>query len=232
MSNLQRQLLDTGIQGSGMFGAVRQDGRSRRAVFLKWLRKLHSWIGLWGAALGLLFGATGILLNHRTVLKIPAAQVQESTVQLPLPDPAPENAQALAEWLQSKLDVDRPAALVRSEPEKPVAWGDKTMKQPPHWSVVFKAPRANLQAEYWFGNNFVSVKRSDNNFFAILNNLHKGTGAGIGWILLVDTLAGSIIFLSLTGILLWVLTSRRRVIGAGIGLVSLTVAVTFAVMAM
>ncbi|MDB5932854.1 MAG: peptidase [Massilia sp.] len=50
------------------------DTRSRRATFLKWLRKMHGWIGLWGATLGLLFGSSGILLNHRAVLKIPAVQ--------------------------------------------------------------------------------------------------------------------------------------------------------------
>ena len=44
--------------------AARQQ-RSRRATFVKWLRKVHGWIGLWGAALGLLFGTTGFLLNHR-----------------------------------------------------------------------------------------------------------------------------------------------------------------------
>ena len=55
-----------------------RDIRSQRAVFLKWLRKTHGWIGLWGEAIGLLFGVTGILQNHRTVLKMPAAQVQET----------------------------------------------------------------------------------------------------------------------------------------------------------
>ena len=44
--------------------AVRR-GRSRRATFIKWLRKVHGWVGLWGAVLGLLFGTTGFLLNHR-----------------------------------------------------------------------------------------------------------------------------------------------------------------------
>jgi len=31
-----------------------------------------------GAALGLLFGISGILLNHRAVMKIPAAQMEQS----------------------------------------------------------------------------------------------------------------------------------------------------------
>ena len=116
------------------------DIRSRRAVFLKWLRKTHGWIGLWGAAIGLLFGVTGILLNHRAVLKIPAVQTQETNLQIPLPTPAPANAKAMASWLQQELMVDRPASKERSEPAKPVAWGDKTLKQPARWSVTFSSP--------------------------------------------------------------------------------------------
>jgi hypothetical protein len=70
----------------------------------------------------------------------------------------------------------------------------------------------------------VTLKRSDNNVFATLTNLHKGVGMGIGWILLVDTLAGSIILLSLSGVVLWALTNRRRTIGVAIGAVSLLAA--------
>jgi hypothetical protein len=205
-----------------------RDIRSRQAIFLKWLRKTHGWIGLWGAAIGLLFGVTGILQNHRTVLKIPAAQVQETMLQIPLPTSAPANVKAMASWLQQELMVDRPASRERSEPAKPVAWGDKTLKQPAHWSVTFSSPQANLQAEYWVGNNFVSVKRSDQNIFGTLNNLHKGNGVGIPWILLADTLAGSIILLSLTGVVLWTQLNRRRMIGFGIALTSLTLLIGFA----
>ena len=232
MDNFQRNDFHMAGPGNGTFDASTQDSRTRRAAVLKWLRKAHGWIGLWGAALGLLFGVTGILLNHRAILKIPAAQVQETTLQLPLPHPAPSDAQALADWLQHELTFDRPATRVRSEPPKPVAWGDKKLLQPARWLAVFSSPRVNLQAEYWLGNDSVSVKRSDNNLFASLNNLHQGTGAGIGWILLADTLAGSIILLSLTGVVLWTLLNRRRMIGAGIGLASLAVAVTFAMRAM
>jgi hypothetical protein len=206
--------------------------RSRRANMIKWLRKLHGWIGLWGATLGLLFGTSGILLNHRAVMKIPAAQVQESMLQIPLPNPAPGNADAMATWLQHELNFDRPATRVRSEPEKAVAWGDKTMRQPAHWSVAFNSPRTNFQAEYWRGNSFVSVRRSENNIFAILNNLHKGTGAGVGWVLLVDTLAGSIIFLSLSGVLLWGLQNRRRMIGAAIGITAIVIVIGLAAQTM
>ena len=48
---------------------------TRRAAFLKWLRVSHAWLGLWGAVLGLLFGVSGVLLNHRNVMKLPAGHM-------------------------------------------------------------------------------------------------------------------------------------------------------------
>lgn len=185
-----------------------------RPRFLQALRKFHGWIGLWGALLDLLFGTSGILLNHRAVMKIPAVRMQESSVQLPLPAPAPSDADALAAWLQQQLGIDRPANRVREEPARPVAWGDKTLQQPARWQVSFNALRYSVQAEYWLGSGMVSVKRSDGNFFALLINLHKGNGLGVAWVLLADTLAGSIVLLSLTGVLLWTGLQRRRVVGA------------------
>ena len=206
--------------------------KSRRGTFLKWLRKTHGWIGLWGAALGFLFGVTGFLQNHRAVMKISAAQTQESTVQLPLPTPAPDNAQAMADWLQQELKLDRSATRVRSEPSRPVAWGDKTLKQPAHWSASFTSPRFNLQTDYWVGNEFITIKRNDNNLFGTLNNLHKGVGVGAGWILLADSLAGSIVLLSLTGVILWTQLNRRRLIGTTIGLAGLGTMIVLAMSAM
>lgn len=205
---------------------------SRRASFVKWLRRMHGWIGLWGAVLGLLFGSTGILLNHRAVLKIPAVQSQESTVQVPLPTPAPVSAQAMADWLKRSLRLAPEPGRVRAEPSRPVPWGDRAIVQPARWSASFTSPSSNIQAEYWVGNSYITLKRVQNNSFGTLTNLHKGTGMGVGWILLVDTLAGSIILLSISGVVLWALTHRRRVIGIAIGAVSLLTVAALALAAL
>jgi len=197
---------------------------SRSAIAIQWLRRMHVWIGLWGAVLGLLFGATGILLNHRAILKIPAAQVQENTVQVPVPVPAPANPQALAAWMKGALKLDGDPVRVQGEAARPVAWGDRAVVQPARWSASFTSPSDSVQAEYWVGNSYVTLTRSSNNLFATLSNLHKGVGMGAGWVLLVDTLAGSIILLSLSGVALWALTSRRRTVGIAIGAVSLLAA--------
>lgn len=201
------------------------------ARFLLWLRKMHGWIGLWGAALGLLFGLTGILMNHRTVMKIPAATVQESSFELALPQPAPASAQAMAEWLRGALSQEHAASRVKQEPSRPVAWGDTALHQPERWQISFNEPRSSLQVEYWAGNRSVSVRRSEHNLFGMLNNLHKGTGLGAGWVLLIDTLAGSIILLSLTGVTLWTQFNRRRLLGVAIFTTPVLLGIVFTVTA-
>jgi uncharacterized protein len=203
-----------------------------RHAFIRWLRRMHGWIGLWGATLGLLFGTSGIVLNHRAVLKLPLARVQESTVQLPLPQPAPASAQAMAEWLRGELKLDHPNLKWREEPAHPVAWGDRDLTQPAHWQMSLTTPRMNVQADWWVGNGTLTLHRSDNNFFTTLGNLHKGVGLGMAWVLLADTLASSIILLSLSGVVLWTQLNRRRVVGAVIGVTALTLTVFLALQAM
>ena len=188
--------------------------RSRRATFIKWLRKVHGWVGLWGAVLGLLFGVTGVVLNHRAPpLKIPTGEPQVEELQLALPDPVPATPAAMTKWLARELHFDGRPGRVRKEPAQPVAWGDKRVMQPEHWQFGLFGPQHNLQAEYWVGNGYVSVKRTGNSFMTTLNNLHRGVGMNLGWVLLMDTIAGSLILLSLTGVLLWTELNKRRTVG-------------------
>jgi hypothetical protein len=184
-------------------------GGSRRSRFLRTLRKLHGWIGLWGALLGLLFGFTGIVLNHRAVLKLPLAATREETVQIPVAEPVPADAAAMAQWLRNSLKLPDSEPRIRKEPAHPVAWGEQAVVQPAHWQIGFATPQLNIQADYWVGSKMVSVRRAEGNFFAVLNNLHKGTGLGIAWVLLVDSIGGSLILLSLTGVVLWVQLHKR-----------------------
>lgn len=203
-----------------------------RGAFLKWLRRTHAWFGLWGAALGLLFGFTGILLNHHEVMKIPVGRIQQQEIQLPLADPHPTDPKAMAVWLGQTLNIDTRQAKVRREPGKTVVWNNQTLNQPSLWQINLRSPNKMLQAEYWEGNNFVSVKQGNANLMLTLNNLHKGTGMGVGWVLLVDTLAGALILLSLTGTLLWTRLHGTRLAAAGLGLGSLSTALYLALGAM
>lgn len=200
--------------------------RGRRATFIKWLRDVHGWIGLWGAALGLLFGTTGFVLNHRAgPMRISTGAPQVSTLQAPLPTPAPATPRELAVWLHDTFKLTGRLGRVQREGAHPVAWGDRSAVQPEHWQLMFSTPNENVTAEYWKGNDFVTLKRTENTFVSTLTNLHKGVGLGIGWVLVIDTLASSLILLSVTGVLLWTQLHRGKSLAAALVLGSVALAV-------
>jgi len=191
---------------------------SSRAQWASWLRKTHGWIGLWGATLGLLFGFSGIWLNHRSVLPLHTASERQES-QLRLDDTPPVDEKAMATWLQHALgDLPAPTS-VRVEKARPAPWSDGSTPgqapalQPEHWVFNFYTPQRLIQADHWVGNRTVSVRHTSNGFIATVTNLHKGVGMSVAWILLVDTLAGSMILLSVSGLSLWMLTRRTRTLG-------------------
>jgi hypothetical protein len=126
---------------------------------------------------------------------------------------------------------------MRVERSRPVAWMEKgaeqggerrALMQPERWTLNFGGPDRIIQVEYWVGNKSVGVRTMENGFVATLTNLHKGVGMPVPWILLIDTLAGSLIFLSISGVILWWETNRRRLVGLTIFGVSVAVTVAIA----
>jgi len=185
-------------------GASRKPTRSRRAIFLTWLRKTHLYVGLWGALLGLLFGTTGLLMNHRGIMKIPLQKEIRKTVQLPLPAEGLASPQAMAAWLQKTLELSPARSpLIRTQPPTKIVWGEHEVIQPERWSVNLATPERGVSAEYFVGNRFVKLQRMDATPIGTLMRLHTSTGVNAFWVLLSDTIASSLILLSLTGLLLW-----------------------------
>ncbi len=214
---------------------------NRRLTFVRWVRRTHGWFGLWGAILGLMMGFSGIWLNHRNVLKLELPNQQQINAQLELPDPRPATIDAMAAWLQQTLKLDGAANNLRVERPRAVAWtergADKSaerggehrpLMQPERWTLNFGGPNRIIQVEYWVGNKSVGVRTTENGFVATLTNLHKGVGMPVPWILLIDTLAGSLIFLSISGAILWWETHRRRLVGLAIFGASVAVTVAIA----
>lgn len=85
---------------------------AKRGKTLRLLRKIHGWLGLWGALLGLLFGVSGFLLNHRYVMKIPAAEMEKTEIEIQVSSPYPKDRNAFAAFIQTELDI-------RHAPSKP-----------------------------------------------------------------------------------------------------------------
>lgn len=203
--------------------------RSRRATFLRWLRQTHLYLGLWGAALGMLFGATGIILNHRAVLRLPVALSQQKIVQLALPTQATASPAALAQWLQSQQQlaahsIDRMAVL----PAQRLQWGPQTVQQPERWQIRFNTPQRSVNAEYIPGNRFVQLEQSSATVIGTLARLHMASGVSAFWVILSDTIAASLIVLSLTGLLLWTQLHTVRTLGLLTSLGALLAALCYA----
>jgi uncharacterized protein len=221
-----------------MADAVAADAGSlrvnRRLTFVRWVRKTHGWFGLWGALLGLMTGVSGVWLNHRAVMKMPLPDQQQANAQVALPDPRPQTAEEMAVWLQQALKLDRPANNMRVERARPVPWAErggegKPAMQPERWMFNLGGPNKVIQVEYWVGNKAANVRTTENGFIATLTNFHKGVGMPVPWILLIDTLAGSLIFLSISGAILWWETNRRRRLGIAIFGTAVAVTVGLAV---
>lgn len=198
----------------------RKRKRGHRAAFLTWLRRIHLYVGLWGALLGLLFGATGILMNHRAIMKLPVTMTTQKTVLLPLPERTLTSPEDMANWLQQELRfTPLSAPQTKSHSAMIVIWADRKVLQPEHWTVSMTRPEGTINAEYVVGNRFVKLDRTDATPVGTLARLHTASGVNAFWVLLSDTIAGGMILLSITGLLLWsqLHTVRTMTVLASVG---------------
>lgn len=186
----------------------------RRARILRKLRNIHGWLGLWGAAMGLCFGFTGILMNHRNILKLPVTLMEKSTVQLLVPAAAQLSPDAMAQWLQAEHAA--PALLpvrIKALPPETVMFDGRALALPARWTLSFHEPKRQFTAEYWQGAGMVQLEKQDSGVLGTLTRLHKGYGVDVLWVLLVDSFAGALILLALSGLVLWSKLETPRLAG-------------------
>jgi hypothetical protein len=195
----------------------------QRASFFVSLRRLHGWLGLWGGVAGLLFGLTGIVQNHRSILPIPAKKIEQRSFQLQLAE-APKDPHTLATSLAIELGFERGPARQKVEHAASVVWNGREVLQPERWQFWFEAPQRFARADYYVGNRFVHVERSDANLFATLVRLHQAIGVSALWVLVADTIAGSLVLLALSGLVLWSRLQWRRAATLVVSLVPVALA--------
>lgn len=200
---------------------------SRKAQFLRLLRKLHAWIGLSGAAFGLLFGLTGFLMNHRGMMKIESGQIQEHKVSVEFPE-TPASPEALARILAARFNVPMTRVKWLTKAARPGRMGGASVQAAEQWTVAFFGHAHFALATYTPGNHTVELVQRDANFVETLKRLHKGDGGQWGWILVSDAFAGALVFLTLSGTLLWTRLSGPKLLAAGLALGGLGVAVLVA----
>ena len=193
------------------------------AKFLRWLKRVHAWTGFWGALFFLLMGTSGFLLNHRSLLKIDTDKpIEVSTLELPVAAGAINDADGLGTWAEKTLDLPVKAQAPKSGANEGGARGDKArfmgkdVSQAQNWTRTFNMPDARVTVDYVPGANHVTAKRENNGFLGTIKNLHKGVGLSVAWVLFIDTIAGALITMALTGFLLWTRLHGPRLLAGGL----------------
>lgn len=207
--------------------------RWQRATVVNWLKRIHAWTGFWGALLFLLMGTSGFLLNHRDTLKIDTGKpVEVSAMDVAVGPGAITDAEALGTWGKTALGLTGEAKPPRGGPGGPAGRegrGDRQFMGRPQpevtkWTRVFTYPDARVTLDYVPGAAFVSAKREANGFLGTIKNLHKGVGLSVVWVLFLDTIAGALVAMALTGFLLWSRLHGSRLLAGGIVAGSLVLA--------
>ena len=166
------------------------------------IRQLHLWIGAWGAIAAILFGFTGFVQNHRALLRLPQGESTElSKVEIEVPEAARATPEALRDWLRDTQHV--PVDNIRAQQGRPGDLNGQKVRQPARWMLSGGNARLTWNAEYTPGNATVEIRNTEQSPLAVMLRLHKGVGGGIGWILLTDSFALSMLALGVTGLLLW-----------------------------
>lgn len=209
-----------------------------RGAFIQWLKRIHAWTGFWGALAFLLLGTSGMLLNHRATLKIDTGEPREVMEAQITVDPARiTSAEDLGKWAQEEFGLQIAPRAPRAESggsgaarpagaqggERAQFMG-REVEQAEVWKQSFNAANGVLNVEYSPGSTSVKATKTAQNAFGFLKNLHKGVGMSWVWVLFIDTMAGGLIAMSLTGALLWSRLHGPRLAAVGIVGTSLALA--------
>lgn len=168
----------------------------RRNTTHRWIRQLHLWIGAWGALAAILYGFTGLVMNHRFGEGAwPQGDSRDTDrAVLEVPAEARASPESLLLWLRGTLGLD--AHAIRKSPAGSNA-------QSPRWTFSGGSAARSWSVDYVPGSANADLKRSTHSPLAAVNRLHKAVGGGWAWTLLADSFAVGMLLLGLSGIWMW-----------------------------
>jgi hypothetical protein len=177
---------------------------SGRARFNRWTRDLHLYFGLFVSPFLLIFATTTILLNHRAGADV---DIERSAATVNL-DGIPEAQQADFVLAQLKLSGETMA---------------RRMPNQNRLQLVVARPADNHLIRVDLDTGAVEIERRVRDLLGVLIYLHFNPGPhkvhGVTWIFSklwgwsVDAVVCLLLFLTLSGIYLWLLLRAERKIG-------------------
>jgi hypothetical protein len=148
------------------------------------------------------FSFTGFVMNHPGWFDIDTPRVKESELTVP-----PEVAGAKGE--------DRKLKVVEYLRTKEGARGEMTAYDDEETSarVQFTGPGRKMEYSIHKEDGTATLHDEVRNTLALMADLHKGTGSGGVWRVMIDGTAIALMFASLSGLVLWLSLPKRRTLG-------------------
>ena len=168
--------------------------------FLDYCRTVHIYLSMFGLLVMFLFGLTGFTVNHEDWFGATTPRVRESEVRTPGDLLARNDRLGIVEHLRGTLRIT--GAMT--------AFDDLDDR----FSIGFKEPGQIWEIEIEKNSGMTRVHQETFNFAAVINNLHRGRYSGAAWHWVIDISAVMIVIACATGMVLWLVLPRRRVIGA------------------
>jgi hypothetical protein len=161
-----------------------------------WALMAHIYVSMAGFTLALIFGVTGLTLNHHD---FGWSEPRIATSQIILDKSLIDNADqvAIEQCLRQKLGLRWPSTDYHDDPDQ--------------IQITFAAPGVRTAVTINRANGTAEVERENRGFMGKLGDLHKGLDVGRAWYWTIDVAAILLVISSLTGIMtLLALRARRR----------------------
>lgn len=192
---------------------------------IRWLKHLHAWFGVSGAIAGIIFSWSGFVLNHRADFKVGAPNV---TFEETLPAPAARtfaDGDAFGRYIRAQLNLHgmpRPPGMGPMASVGAAVPGGVVMGTPTRFKASFQAASNQIAADYTAGDEFIKISRQERPMIRTLNRMHQGQAPNMGWQVVMDGFSGALIFLCISGVLIWSRLDGSRLLGAALIAISVS----------
>jgi uncharacterized protein len=171
-------------------------------VAAHWALLAHIYISMAGLTLAVLFGATGLALNHQD-FGFSNPRVTQSTITLDHALVAHADQIAVEHYLREKLGIRSPSTDYHDDADQ--------------IQVTYAIPGGRTVVTINRKDGTAEVEKETRGLMGKLGDLHKGFDTGRVWYWIIDAAALLIIVSSLTGIITLLALRARRRIGFTIG---------------
>lgn len=165
-------------------------------------RSLHIYISMFALLLVIFFSITGIFLNRPEWFNLDQAVPAEREGSVPtdvLAVKGDRRPLAVVEYLRANLGARGEMTSFEDEPDM--------------LRVQFTGPGRKSDFQIDIASGKTQIHEEINNALSVLSDLHKGKGSGGPWKLLIDISAILLVLISLTGIIMWIVLPKRRMLG-------------------